>query len=200
MTTAIASNSTPTKAVAPAIIILGRDDVGKAHASWFPKADVPMAEEAAQTMGMTTLAVSTAELRGAAGRLPKGKLFASGRAFVPFVKMQTFEALAAHLPEDKRKKATAPRPATKRAAETAGKGTGATIERPTPTIPEDFAKIVVGSLVLCTDNPDQGWFLALVVKVTDDGVFTLRWRDWVDYPPFTRKREQLALLHPSYAV
>jgi len=200
MTTAAARISTPTGKPTPAIILLGRDDVGKAHASWFSEAEVTEAEEAAGVMGMATLPVSTDELRGVAGRLPKGKLFASGRAFVPFVKMQTFEALAAHLSEDQRKRLATPRPAKKLSAETTGKGGGSTIERPKPTLPDDWSKIVTGSLVLCTDSPDQGWFLALVVKVTDDGVFTLRWRDWVDYPPFTRKREQIALLHPSYPV
>jgi len=159
-----------------------------------------MARQAAGEMGMASLPVSSDELRGAAARLPRGKLFSSGRAFVPFVKMQTFEALVTHLPDVDRKRLSAPRPPQKRASEIPGKGIGGTIERPKPTLPQDWSKIVVGSLVLCSDDPDQGWFLAVVVKVADDGLLTLRWRDWVDLPPFTRKREQIALLHPAFSV
>lgn len=197
MTTAT-TNSAAAKPT-PAVIILGRDGAGKVHASWFGEQDKTAAQQAADNMGMIALPVAGDELRSAASRLPEGRLFGSGRAFVPFVKATTFDALAAHVPDADRKLLAAPRPVEKRATDP-GKGIGGTIERPKPTLPQDWSKIVIGSLVLCSDDPDQGWFLAVVVKVADDGLLTLRWRDWVDLPPFTRKREQIALLNPAFSV
>lgn len=82
----------------PSFIVLGRDEGGKAHASWFDADDRPAAERAAAIMGMHGLVVDDDGLAAIAGRLPRGKLFASGRAFVPFVKGSTFDQLAARLP------------------------------------------------------------------------------------------------------
>lgn len=79
-------------------IVLGRDEGGKAHASWFDEYDRPAAERAAALMGMHGLIVDDDGLAAIAQRLPRGKLFASGRAFVPFVKGSTFDQLAARLP------------------------------------------------------------------------------------------------------
>ncbi|MBA8910692.1 hypothetical protein [Aminobacter ciceronei] len=189
-------------AVAPALILLGRDDAGKAHASWFDGEDAAPAKDAARLMGMAALPVEDDELRDLAVRLPKGKLFTSGRAFVPFVKGETFERLLNHLPEPlKARPVMIPRPA--KATE---KGTGDNAssdaakpmpERPTATRPEDWSKIAVGSLVLAREGKDDGFFEARVVEVIGEGVYRLSWRDWLDYPPFTRKAEQIALLHPK---
>lgn len=83
----------------PALVVLGRDDRGKPHASWFDETEVKAATAAARVMGMAALAVSGEAQMVLANRLPHGRLFASGKAFVPFVKEDIFEALVAHLPD-----------------------------------------------------------------------------------------------------
>ncbi|MEO5324279.1 hypothetical protein PV773_13255 [Mesorhizobium sp. CC13] len=189
-------------AVAPALILLGRDDAGKAHASWFDGEDAAPAKDAARLMGMAALPVEGDELRDLAIRLPKGKLFTSGRAFVPFVKGETFERLLNHLPEPLKARPVM----ISRPAKASEKGTGDSApsdaeksmpERPAATRPEDWSKIAVGSMVLAREGKDDGYFEARVVEVIGEGVFRLSWRDWLDYPPFTRKAEQIALLHPK---
>lgn len=192
-------------AVSPALILLGRDDSGKAHASWFDGEDAVSAKDAAKLMGMAALPVEGDELRDLAIRLPKGKLFTSGRAFVPFVKGETFERLLNHLPEPlKTRPVMIARPAKASGKETgvnaSADATKPVPERPTPTRPEDWSKIVVGSLVLACEGKDEGFFEARVVEVIGEGVYRLSWRDWLDYPPFTRKAEQIALLHPKAPV
>ncbi|GAA4129475.1 hypothetical protein ACFFTN_09815 [Aminobacter aganoensis] len=189
-------------AVAPALILLGRDDAGKAHASWFDGEDAAPAKDAARLMGMAALSVEGDELRDLAIRLPKGKLFTSGRAFVPFVKGEIFERLLNHLPEPlKVRPMMIPRPAKASEKETDGGVSSDSAkpmpERPAASRPEDWSKIVVGSLVLAREGRDDGFFEARVVEVISEGVFRLSWRDWLDYPPFTRKAEQIALLHPK---
>lgn len=189
-------------AVSPALILLGRDDAGKAHASWFDGEDAAPAKGAAKLMGMAALPVEGDELRDLAIRLPKGKLFTSGRAFVPFVKGETFERLLNHLPEPLKVRPVM----ISRPAKTSGKEKAANAstdpakpmpEKPAAHRPEDWSKIVVGSLVLAREGKDDGYFEARVVEVMGEGVFRLSWRDWLDYPPFTRKAEQIALLHPK---
>ncbi|MGU3666168.1 hypothetical protein ACLBX9_18445 [Methylobacterium sp. A49B] len=54
-----------------------------------------------------------------------------------------------------------------------------------------------GVLVLATTGPMEGWFESLVVATRADERFLLRWRDWPQEPEFTRRRDELALLHPA---
>src|SRR4051812_40519475 len=77
----------------PAIIIFGRDEAGKGHAAWFDQSEAALAEKAADFMNMRVLRVRTDEHRALAAQLPHGRVFASGRAFVPFVKASLFMAL-----------------------------------------------------------------------------------------------------------
>src|SRR5688500_7688547 len=80
---------------APAIVVFGTDESGKAHASAFSQADSALAEKAAALMGMHVLRLATDEQRQLAAKLPAGRVFGSGRAFVPFVQAGLYEALRA---------------------------------------------------------------------------------------------------------
>ena len=203
--TTILNGSAPAAAL-PAIIVLGRDDAGKPHASWFDTEDVAAATHAANVMGMAALPVAGDELRDLAIKLPKGKLFSTGRAFVPFVKGETFERLINHLPEPLRvrpvvvrqrasvKKATAEADGPEQPGQGGEGGAPASVD----ASDADWAALSVGRVVLACENQDEGWFTARVVQVVGNGTFKLRWVDWIDLPPFTRKAEQIALLHPRH--
>ncbi|MER9463195.1 hypothetical protein NKI80_25265 [Mesorhizobium sp. M0387] len=194
--------SAGTATALPALIVLGLDDGGKAHASWFGEGETDVAEKAAGMMGMAALRASTDELRDLAGKLPQGRVFASGKAFVPFVKAATFDKIATHLPSTYKWPIRAAKPAAekpkpgKKASSTGTQESGP--KRPEPSQPTDWAKIEVGSLVLATEGAYQGWFEAQVVRISPDGVYSLRWRDWLDVPVFTRKLIHIALLHPEH--
>src|SRR3954469_1252231 len=94
-----AETSTPAETISapppPALIVFGRDEAGKPHASRFSHADADLAERAAGLMGMRVLRVTGEEEIALAERLPAGRVFASGRAFVPFVAGSTFASLVA---------------------------------------------------------------------------------------------------------
>ncbi|MDX8540112.1 hypothetical protein RFM23_21055 [Mesorhizobium abyssinicae] len=201
MTHAAGSTGAPATAL-PALIVLGLDDGGKAHASWFGEADVGMAERAAGMMGMAALSVaSDDDLHELAGRLPQGRVFESGRAFVPFVKRTLYDTLATHLPPGYQFPVRAaddrppPRPKKKASATSAPESAPT---RPEPHRPTDWSKIEVGSLVLATTGAYEGWFEATVTKISPEGIYTLRWRDWLEEPAFTRKLIHIALLHPDH--
>ena len=78
-----------------AVVVFGRDDAGRPHASAFDATTAELAEKAAGLMGMRVLRLETDEQRALAAKLPRGRVFESGRAFVPFVKRPIFESLAA---------------------------------------------------------------------------------------------------------
>lgn len=177
------------------LVLLGRDERGKPHASRFAPEDGPAARQAAAIMGMATLEAEGDELAGLAAQLPTGKLFDSGRAFVPFVKGALYEQLHDHLPK-KEREALAEAMRVKRAAAEAAKAADA--EPETFTLPDDWSKIAVGNLVLAYDGEDQAWFEAYIVEAKGTDEFVLRWRGWPDLPNFVRRRMRLALMHPSY--
>lgn len=64
--------------------------------------------------------------------------------------------------------------------------------------PDDWSKVTRGSLCLALENIGDGWFEAVVQKI-DGERLTLLWRDYPDYPSFTRTIGQLALRHPKLA-
>jgi hypothetical protein len=195
------------------MVVFGRDDGGKAHASWFGYDETPLAEKAAGMMRMSALSVTSDELRGLASRLPHGRVFASGKAFVPFVKEDVFRKLEAYLPVAARQTARTP---AKRSTATAGAAPPAAGETgkavtansyaaakesgkpPSEKYPDDWGNIKVGNIVLASAERDDGWWTAHVREVRPDGSYLLEWEEWAGFDRFVRRPEQIALLHPAY--
>lgn len=189
----------------PALIILGRDEQGKPHASWFADDEATTARKAAALMGMAALAVTSDELRALADQLPHGRLFASGKAFVPFVKGELFTRLAGYLSvsEQVRLEQRGSGAATsEEAAASASSGLGgvAPSEVPAGAVGTDWKTLAVGNVVIAFENQDDGWWPAVVVRVASENMYTLRWRDYPDQPTIVRSRKHIALLHPEFGV
>lgn len=197
------SASNPNAAgLTPALVVLGRDDMGRSHASWFDEAEIDIARKAAALMGMAALPITSPGLTELAARLPQGRLFASGKAFVPFVKGELYAQLLTHLSEAELERLEVSGEGSASAAsgsasspdggesDGAGQGGGDDPEA-------GWRALGVGSVVIALDNPDDGWWPAVVVKVAGNNLFTLRWRDFDDLPTFMRSRRQIALAHPD---
>lgn len=86
------------KLPAACVIVFGLDNNDRPHASWFGDDDMVLARKAAEMMGMAAVDVTSDGLRQLAAQLPAGRVFASGRAFVPFVKGGLYSELVAQLP------------------------------------------------------------------------------------------------------
>lgn len=193
--TVLAPPSTPNAKTAPAMLILGLDDKGRPHASRFRGAEGSAAVKAAGAMQMCAVAAEGEALGKLAMALPEGRIFASGKAFVPFVKQAVFDQLLNHLPEG------AARPV--RPAKSASAAPAPATRKPPVVskalLPPDWSKIRLGSVVLASLEPEDGWWPAVITEDKGDGLFLLQWQGWDDWGPFLRKREQLALLHPDYS-
>lgn len=209
-------NATPETAAPsplPPVCLFGLDDAGKPHASRFTGADAERATKAAGLMGLHVLALASPDSGDLADRLPQGRIFESGKAFVPFVARPLYERLAAlggipvTPPAPKPEKVTKPAKAPEKAAP--GKNAkpspkaaklAASTATPSPSVeasgvPLDWPHIREGSLVLATTGGGaEGWFESIVVEAKADDLMVLRWRDFADEALFLRRRDQLALL------
>lgn len=181
-----------------ALILVGLDEQGRAHASWFDADQTDAAAVAADLMSMAIIDITTEDLAAIASKLPKGKLFESGKAFVPFVKRTVYDQLATHLGDDYLTSATA-RVESAQAAAAESYAKASKGEAPLRK-PEDWSKLLAGDLVLASEDPEEGWFEAVVVEATGDDKLRLRWRDFADLPTFTRRITEIALLHPQSAA
>ncbi|TXN33068.1 hypothetical protein [Methylobacterium sp. WL19] len=193
------ATSTPT-AVPPGLILFGRDERHRPHASRFAAGEKAEAERAADLMGMHVLEISNDTHHSLAAGLPLGRLFGSGKAFVPFVKAEVFDQLvaAAGLPDiavpvRASAKATGAPPASGGGASGAA-GAGGPGGR--FKAPADWPDIERGCLVLACAGPSEGWFEAIIMYTKADDAFELQWRDWPDDPLITRHRSELGLLPP----
>ena len=205
----IASIAAPeTAAAVPlAIVVYGRDQQGKAHASCFEPADAALAVRAAGLMGMRALRLETAEQRELGATLPKGRVFASGLGFVPFTKADVFAKLdvdpAAFSPErppEAEVPPAAPRKAKgARSAAAATPGVTDAVDAASEPAepPADHAAITVGHRVLAAElNDAETWYLAEVIALKGPDLLQLRWaaEQYASEPPFVRHRDHLALL------
>ena len=181
----------------PILVVLGIDVDGKPHGSRFEEHDAPFVARAAELMGfhVVRIAPDNAELHGIAEGLPLGKIFATGRAFVPYVARSAFDKLAALVDGDITARAPRPLDATPSEPDVS---TSADAETDPPDAYETmWATVEIGSTVLATQPSEyDGWWESIVVAVNGD-YLTLRWRDEPNEKPFRVSRRNVALLHPS---
>ncbi|WP_050735669.1 hypothetical protein [Methylobacterium sp. ARG-1] len=195
---------TPAAKPAPALIVFGADKDGKPHASWFTESDTALATKAARLMNMRTLPLNNEANRTIAAELPQGRVFASGRAFVPFVKKGVYDRLSALAEAAEAATGSAPGETVVQGPTTATGDAGDQTFKATATgearYPRSWAGVAIGSLVLISEGEQDGWYEAEVIEAKAGGIYTLRWRDWPDLPLLVRRREHMALLHPNTAA
>jgi hypothetical protein len=181
----------------PILVVLGIDVDGKPHGSRFEERDAPFVVRAAEMMGfhVIRIAADNAELHAIAEQLPLGKIFATGRAFVPFVGRSAFNKLATLVEGDIA--ARTPRPIGAMPAKPDVSSAADAETDPPDSFETLWSTVEVGSLVLATlPSVYDGWWESVVVAVKGDKL-TLRWRDWPEEKRFRVPRRNVALLHPA---
>ncbi len=197
------------EAVISSVIVFGRDDKGKPHASRFEAGEAPLAERAAGLMGMQVLRIASEEAVTLAATLPAGRIFASGRGFVPFVKAELFAKLEAapgaftpaRPPEAPTKAPGRPKGGRSAIAATNPVGEDPEADDGPASPPADWGSIEAGHTVLAADEGEPTWwYVANVVSQRGPDLFELRWNDWPELPLIVRRREHLALLPPGFKL
>jgi hypothetical protein len=159
------------------VVVFGLDSNWRPHAAWFPKAKADPARTAAKQLRLNVVEVSNGTAADLIAKLPAGQINAAGPAMVPPVREDLYEKVV-----------TAINPRGE-----AGKGPG---EQTATDLPETWAAIKPGHLVLVQDSLVDGWYEAIVVGRTGDKV-TLRSRDYPGFPNFTVPVTAVALLNPA---
>jgi hypothetical protein len=174
-----------TSSLAP-VVLFGIDSNGKPKAARFGKDHAGLAVKAASQLQLRVLASSDPKVAEIAARLPLGRVHATGRTLVPFIRRDLYDKLLAVAPNGG-------------SASSESNTSGANVSRPSgdpPNLPKHWQDIGLGDLVVAQESPDDGWYEAIVADVNGD-MLTLRWRDYPRERRIMRHRNQLALLYPG---
>jgi hypothetical protein len=163
------------------LIVLGRDEAGKPQAARFPASQLDLATKAAKAMNLVIGKAGGPALAELAEKLPTGRLYATGRGFVPSVRRNLYDMIVEQL-----KLAGQPVP---------GETDQAAPEQTAPGLPATWDDIAVGHLVIAHESAIEGWWEAIVLA-RDGEMLTLKWRDY-NQPNVVRHAGSVALLKPG---
>lgn len=173
------------------LFVFGLDEDGKPRGARFPEFNEKVVSAAAQ-MKLASVHPASPAVTELAMKLPVGRLYASGKAFVPPIRRDLLAKLKAAL-EVLGDESKVQEPALAPLAEKA-KATGGVVAA---GLPRTWESINVGQLVLVEDDdPEFGWWPCLVTK-RDDQVLTLRLRDYPDKGTYVRHIAQVGLINPG---
>ena len=185
--TAKANHSTP----ATPLVLFGIDSRGKPKAARFRKEHAGLAVKAASQLQLQVLAGNDSKVAEIAARLPVGRVHATGRTFVPFIRRELYEQLLAAAGDGNPGQPPGPP-----ASGASGNAAGSRPPGSSPKLPRNWQEIGVGDLVLAQQDTEDGWYDTIVVEVAND-MFTLRWRDSPRARRFACHRLRLGLLYPG---
>src|SRR3984957_750483 len=168
--TAKAKHTTPTTNTLSPVVLFGIDSHGKPKGARFGKDHAELAIKAASQLQLRVLAGNDPKVADLATQLPVGRVHATGRTFVPFIRRDLYDKLVAASPNGNAHPTSPP----------AGGSSGAEGAEPpgsTPNLPESWEKIGIGDLVIAQESREDGWYAAIVIEANGD-MLTLRWRDY----------------------
>ena len=178
------------------LFVLGLD-AGKPRGARFA-AWTDVAVVAATKMGLSLVHPASAAFSELAQKLPKGRVYASGKAFVPNIRRDLYDKLIAvtQMPGDGSLVVT-PGQSSTNCIDDGGEQV-ACISPIIPGLPRSWDSVGVGHVVLVHESPDDGWWEAVVVH-REAEVLTLRFRDYPRQPSFVRHISTIALVNPGPA-
>jgi len=183
-----ADQSRSTIACPTPLVLFGIDSRGKPKAARFGKQHASLARKAATQLQLQVLAGNDPKIADLAAQVPVGRVHATGRTFVPFIRRDLYDQLVAAAGNGTAHSDTP--------SNGSSGASGSTPSGSAPHLPKDWQEIGVGDLVVAQDSLEDGWYDAIVVQVDGD-MFTLRWRDYPRERRVVRHRLRLALLYPG---
>jgi hypothetical protein len=186
--TAKAKHATPTTSSPSPVVLFGIDSHGKPKAARFGKGHADLAIRAASQLQLRVLASNDPKIADIATRLPVGRVHATGRTFVPFIRRDLYDKLVAAAPNGTSHPTSPPASGSSGAAGSKPSGSP-------PNLPRNWQEIGLGDLVVAQQSRDDGWYEAIVVEAAGD-MLTVRWRDYPRERPIVRHRLRLGLLYP----
>jgi hypothetical protein len=177
-------------------------DKGKPVGARFPKSEMKVFQ-VAEARSLEVHAAYSEEIGGLGMRLPVGRIYARGKAFVPHIAKDLFDKLQAAIARDEHQHERSQVERTAAAARQAKNGAAKSPidNAATPVVsglPRSWDEIAPGHLVLAEESLPEGYWLAIVVSREKD-ILVLRYRDYPRARQITRHVATIALLNPGAA-
>jgi hypothetical protein len=190
-------------AFASPVFTFGLDDNGKPRGAKFLQGLNDDLVNAALRMNCRVIQNHSAALTALGVKLPVGRVYASGKAFIPNIRRDLYDKLeTARQQPPEEVEGVAPvnlftePPA---ASDTGDKPASVACTSPMVSgLPKTWDSIDVGQMVLAYEGPGEGWWEAVVVK-REEEILTLRYRDYPKVPNFQRHLTTVALINPGPA-
>lgn len=162
------------------LIVLGYDDQQKPRGARFVDADPNLVAKAAELMDLSVYAAANGDLAILAKKLPVGRLYSTGKGFVPNIRQTLYSEIIAAL------------------AGTPEASRGKDDDLPTVAsgLPKTWDEVGPGHLVIAQESHDNGWWEAICIK-RDGDMLSLRFRDYPKLPKFSRQKSAVALICPD---
>jgi hypothetical protein len=178
--------------------VLGFDNKGKTRGARFAEYNERVLNFVSDLM-LTSVYPASAAFTEVAMKLPPGRVYASGKAFIPPVKRDLVEKLAhvLNMPGDDSKtfKLAYP-PGQTPEHEGEAQNKVRTVSPITSGLPRSWDSIQPGHVVLVHESPADGWWEA-TVQEREEEILTLKFRDYPRQPKFQRHISQVALINPG---
>lgn len=186
------------------LFVLGLDENGKPRGARFAELK-DKTVSAAMDLNCTILIGQPDIVSEIAMKLPVGRIYASGKAFIPNIRHDLYDKIseAARIAAEKSdaeiEAGAAEQTAAVKSLIAQADAALAEVRCVSPIssgLPRSWETIGVGHMVLAHESPDDGWWEALVIKREDD-ILTLRYRDAPKVPTFIRHVTTVALVNPG---
>lgn len=166
------------------LVMLARGLAGEPRGAWFEPAHSDGLVRAALQAGAYLVELDANRLRQLDPSVAAGQLLSRGRPSpLPPIERKTFDALIALPPLVAVPKQLDGSP---------GEDSRAVRNRRSSKLRNAKRTIKVGTIVLASVSPDDGWWEAEVVALTNDELL-LRWRDFPDLALFTKSAAAISL-------
>src|ERR1700722_294965 len=186
-----------------AVFAFGLDENGKPRGARFTQGLNDRVVSAALDMNCRVIQNHSAALTALGMKLPVGRVYASGKAFIPNIRRDLYDNLEAPRQQPPEEIEGVTPVSLFKERQTAGEISDkpANVACNSPMIsglPKSWENIAVGHMVLAFEGPGEGWWEAVVVN-REEEILTLRYRDYPKVKNFQRHITTVALINPGPA-
>jgi hypothetical protein len=181
------------------LFVYGLDEAGKPKGARFPATETEKVLPVATVMKLQSCQACSEKIANLGMKLPVGRIYARGKAFIPNIKRELYDKLLAAIGSSQEGRDHSQIEGTAASSATPAPAEAGPILPPLASgLPQNWESIAAGNMILAHESPGEGWWEAIVIS-RDDAILTLRYRDYPKAPKFERHVSTVALINPRPA-